>query len=141
MQCIEISRSDRVVTIANAGHPYPVRYSARRRACDVLEVRGPLLHDVTVTHRQADYEQRHVEMEEGDLLIMMTDGLTEGGRLDGNAYGYRFVDLVTRCSTLDPQTVCATIVDDWRRHQRDESSTDDVAVLVVRMPMRSQHAH
>lgn len=132
MQCVEVAPGDGVISMAAAGHPYPVLYSRRRRACDILPVRGPLLHDIRPDIPQrVEYEERHAEVEPGDLLVLVTDGLTEGGRLDGDAYGYRFTRVVEQSPEKDAQSVCEAILDDWRRHPRTADTLDDVAVVVV----------
>lgn len=134
MQCVEIAPSDGVAAIASAGHPYPLLYSARRGTSDRLPVRGPRLHELIKDDRQTvEYEQRHFEMGQGDVLVLVSDGVTEPGRLDEDAYGYRFSATVERHANDGARAICRAIVEDWRRHPRGVQYLDDTAVLVVVM--------
>ena len=132
MLCVDIDLGAATVSMANAGHPYPVLYSARRRAWDVLPVRGPILNDVARPAPEPfNYRVRHAELGPGDVLLLVSDGVTEGGRLDGNAYGYQFVEAVKRWTNSDARSITEDVMKGWRAHPREPDTVDDVAVVVV----------
>jgi hypothetical protein len=134
MQCIEVVPAEGGLAIASAGHPYPILYSARRGRCDILPVRGPRLHELPLgDDRAAHYDERHAEIGQGDIVVMASDGLTEGGRLDGSAYGYRFAAVIEQHAATDARSLCHAVLQDWRAHPRDPRTIDDMAVLIVKM--------
>ena len=46
MQCLNFDARRGVVQLANAGHPYPVHYSAKSGTCDVLPLLGDILGEL-----------------------------------------------------------------------------------------------
>jgi serine phosphatase RsbU (regulator of sigma subunit) len=73
----------RRLTYANAGHPFPYRYSVRSGTCQPLTAHGLMLGvlaDVT-------YEVAQVQLESGDRLLFYTDGVIEGFGQDGQPFG------------------------------------------------------
>jgi len=132
LQCVDISRQDGVAAVASAGHPYPVFYSARYRRCDRLPVRGPLLyaHQQSPGDESSGYEVRHVEIGAGDVLVLVSDGITEGGPLS-EPYGYRFTRVVEENAGDNAKAITDAILADWRSHLRGEPPIDDAAVVVI----------
>src|SRR5262249_34551185 len=95
LQCALLNPSEELATLASAGHPHPLHYSARRGKCDRLPLRGDLLNTpVRPGAPPPRHEQRYGELEAGDVLVMVTDGLTEEHRLQGDRYGYQFMRLI-----------------------------------------------
>src|SRR4029453_17303443 len=136
LQCVEISLQDGVATVASAGHPYPVLYSTRYRRCDRLPVRGPLL---LVQQRPGDerraYELRHVEIGDGDAIVLVSDGVTQGGP-PSEPYGYRFSHVVEEKAGADAEAIGEAILNDWRSHLRGEPPVHDAALLVITLNSR-----
>jgi sigma-B regulation protein RsbU (phosphoserine phosphatase) len=132
LQCIAVDPPRDRINIANAGHPYPVHYSARRGECDILPVRGDLLHDYIVRPGELPtWHQYRLEVEPGDIIILVSDGLTEGHILQGDPYEYRFTGVVEKHRNDGPAVIGEAILDDWKAHLREEDSADDVTVVVV----------
>lgn len=131
MQCVQISRLDGIAAVASAGHPYPVFYSARYRRADRLPVRGPLLcAQQSPGDESRGYEPRHVEIADGDVLVLVSDGVTDGGPLS-DPYGYRFSRVVEEKAGAGARAIGDAILDDWRSHLRGEPPIDDAAVVVI----------
>jgi hypothetical protein len=133
MQCADIDPARGIIHLANAGHPYPVHYSARRATCDVLPLRGDLLHSpVTNRSHSQIFEQYGLEFSPGDVLVFLTDGLTEGHLLQGEPFGYSFTQIVEASAQESARTIGEKILDGWKAHPRAEDTADDVSVLVVK---------
>lgn len=132
MQCAVINLRDGIVSFANAGHPYPVLYSARRGRCDQLPIRGDPLHsEQEAQAAPARYEVRRAEIGAGDVLVLLTDGLTEGHRLTDDRYGYRFTQVLEKTAPQGARAIGEAILDDWRAHPHESDYADDVTVVVV----------
>jgi|HubBroStandDraft_6_1064221.scaffolds.fasta_scaffold01011_4 hypothetical protein len=132
MQCVNLDPGQGIFHIANAGHPDPILYSARRGKCDILPLSGDLLHDPFELEAQASvYEEYAAEITPGDILVLLTDGLTEAHRLDGNQYGHRFTKIIEYNAGRGSKAIGEAILDDWRVHPRDEDYADDVTVVVI----------
>jgi serine phosphatase RsbU (regulator of sigma subunit) len=140
MQCVRIDTARRMLDLASAGQPFPVLYSARRRRCDRLPIRGRLLDGAQSD--PAHYESRMAEIAPGDVLVLVTDGLTEAHRLH-DPYGYRFTRIVEAHASESARTIGERILADWRSHARQTEWIDDVTVLVaaIRGVEQARYAH
>jgi Stage II sporulation protein E (SpoIIE)/NACHT domain len=132
MQCAEIDPKRGLLRIANAGHPFPVRYALRRLKCDVLPLRGELINDpYGRTSSRADYEEYALKIEPGDVIVFITDGITEDHVINGDAYGYRFTEIVEAKHAEGARAIGEAILDDWKAHPREEDAVDDVSLVVI----------
>src|SRR5262249_13107501 len=131
MQCVDVALDEQTMTMVNAGHPYPVLYSTRYGRCDRLAVRGPLLHARQVeTSEPGSYRPRHAEIGTGFIIVLVSDGITEGGLIN-NPYGYRFTSAIEQNAGATARTICEAILQDWRQHQGVDAATDDATILVL----------
>ncbi|MCQ4209409.1 PP2C family protein-serine/threonine phosphatase [Streptomyces longispororuber] len=106
--------------IANAGHLPPLVISPDG-GTDYLPVHGPLL-GLNLDHKPAT----PARLDDGDLLLMVTDGLIERPRID---LAVSLEDLRRRAATLTrtPQSLRDALL----RHY-SEDAEDDIALLAVR---------
>lgn len=78
-----LDRRTRVLTYANAGHPYPLRLVGRTGAVEPLAAQGFMLGIVP----DERYRERAVQLDPGDRLCFYTDGLVEARNAMGEGYG------------------------------------------------------
>ena len=119
--------------IATAGLPYPVRFAGRGSRCDRLPLRGDLLRARLEGEGDPRYDQRWIELEPGDALILLSDGLADGRDPDGVAYGYRFTEIVRQKAGNRARDIGTAILDDWHNHTRGGDEIDDVTLVVIVM--------
>jgi hypothetical protein len=132
MQCVSVDPTAGRLVIANAGHPDPVQYVARRGKADVLPLRGDLLNGAEEGNEAGkERPQYEVEMAPGDVFAMVTDGLTEDHVLQGDAYRYRFVGLLQHRTRDGSRATGEAVLDDWRAHPREEDIGDDASIVVI----------
>lgn len=138
MQCIAVDPKRRVVRLANAGHPNPLHYSRKRGACELLPLAGNLLNSAAQQPAPPPwYEEYAVEVEDGDILVLVSDGLTEDHVMVGEPYGYRFLDLVAAKASEGARAVGSAILDAWRHHPREADAVDDVTVVAIQIDLAS----
>ncbi|MBZ5582811.1 MAG: SpoIIE family protein phosphatase [Acidobacteriia bacterium] len=132
MQCVEVDPAQGLVRIASAAHPFPVHYSARRRRCDNLPVTGDLLVPADrAIGVSGEYQEGCLEIEEGDLLVLVTDGLTEAPGPPGESFGQRLPGLIERHAHAGARVTGEKIMDAWKEQPREEDVVDDVTVIVI----------
>jgi hypothetical protein len=135
LQCVAVDPLAGRLAIAGAGHPHPVLYSARHGRCDRLPVGDDLLlarqrlGEPAARRRR----QRHAEIHPGDVLVMVSDGLTEGRGVAADPYGYRFEPLVPDLAPRGARAIGEAILEDWSRHSHGANYVDDVTVVVLAM--------
>ncbi len=115
------------VTLSNSGLPYPLHYRAREKRCTAVEIGGLPLGAFDT----AEYEERTLRLELGDLLVFHTDGVTEA-RAGGQDYGVaRLIAQVEAHAGRPAQEVGARLVADVDAFLGDASPADDVTLVVV----------
>lgn len=120
----------------NAGHPPPLHLTFSGEVLP-LDQGGPVLGPV----RDASYERGFVRIEPGDLLVLFTDGITEAAAaqessLAGEEYGVdRLAQRVQAIRHLPAQQIVERVFADLDGWTRDEPSTDDRTLVVIRRPL------
>ena len=141
MQCVEVDPINGIVRMANAGHPYPVHYSSRRGRCEILPLRGDLIHDMLTDNPMPEpYEEYCLSVGPGDVIVLLTDGLTEDHVMSGDPYGYRFTAIIERSAKQQSaETIGEAILDGWKAHPRGADAGDDVSVVIIRLLTSEVH--
>lgn len=128
MFCVLDTDSGRL-DYCSAGH---TRGIVRRegRDAELLEVGSPLAGAFPGT----EFKDGKTVIEEGDLLVLYTDGVTEA-RQDGELFGEeRLVEFVQRMEPVGPKKVPQMIFDEVMRYTGDKLSDDVAIVSVARTP-------
>jgi serine phosphatase RsbU (regulator of sigma subunit)/DNA-binding transcriptional regulator YhcF (GntR family) len=118
-----------VLEYANAGHDFPILVR-RNGLTGALSSTGPALGVVP----DLDHHTGTVVLNEGDCLILYTDGITEATSSRGNHYGEaRLKDLAIRCRHKSPDETLAFIRNDVDRFRTPEPSDDDMTLVVIKV--------
>jgi sigma-B regulation protein RsbU (phosphoserine phosphatase) len=127
----------RTLTVCNAGHPPPLHYSASLRTWSILE--APRDDDAQVRNLPlgvidvASYEQFHVDLEVGDLVLCYTDALVESRDSKGEMFGpaglLRIVEDIDGQST---ETFIEALLGRISAQYSGNLSEDDVTVMLLR---------
>lgn len=108
-----------------AGHP-PAILRRRDGVTALLRETSPILG----AYREMEYEEHETYLENGDVLLLYTDGVTEARR-DGEFYGVpRLVSLVASLTTADVRELPEIVFEEVFEHARGDM-TDDMAVLAL----------
>jgi serine phosphatase RsbU (regulator of sigma subunit) len=82
------------------------------------------------------YKSTVVDLESGDLLLLMTDGITEPRNAEGVMYeeSGRLNEVVSSISVDMPiEEVVDTIINDVEAYTADEEQDDDITLVAVRV--------
>jgi phosphoserine phosphatase RsbU/P len=113
---------------ANAGHNYPILISGG----DNTELdRGGLLLGA---FRDVAYDEGEVQLKNGDILFLYTDGLNEAVDDDDSQYGEdRAVDLIRKFQDLTAPEIQQKIVDDVRGYASQTALQDDMTLVILKV--------
>ncbi|MFE2418814.1 PP2C family protein-serine/threonine phosphatase [Streptomyces hokutonensis] len=115
-QLLRISLIDGTTEFVNAGHPWPLRM----RNGEVQEI-TPKIDMPFGFHVPHTYRVQSLDLEPGDRLVMLTDGM-----LERNANSLDLSDLIVRTSALHPReaarTLIGAIVDANHGHLQDDAT-------------------
>jgi sigma-B regulation protein RsbU (phosphoserine phosphatase) len=124
----ELDPASRRLTYVNAGHIPPYRVARDGTWCRLKEG-GPALGLLA----EGSYEAGEVSLERGDVVALVTDGLTEAWSPDDREFGDdRVGEEVRRLSAGSAATVLRGLVaavDDWAG---DRGLSDDLTALVLK---------
>jgi sigma-B regulation protein RsbU (phosphoserine phosphatase) len=118
----------RLLTIANSGLPYPIRWSAG--TCAKIELPGVPLGLVPETR----YDELTFELVPGDLYVFCTDGVSEAADLLGQEFGAaRIMETIQRLHAEPTQGIIDGVFEAVATFRRDGSPADDMTAVAVRV--------
>ena len=81
---------------------------------------------------RVDYSATPVELLEGDILVVYSDGLTEAENLKGDMFGERrLIDLIQAQANKGAGALQKIILDDVEAFTESHAQTDDITLLLV----------
>lgn len=118
------------LTVASAGHPPVLHYSARASRFAMVGKGAPPLG----TFLDAVYRPQQCALLPRDLLVFYTDGLVEARNAQGQEYGdARLERAVARAVGGTAREVRDAILGDLSNFKGDQEQADDITVVVARM--------
>ena len=118
----------RLLTIANSGLPYPIKWSDGTAAA--IELPGVPLGLVP----QTVYEERTIDLVRGDLYVFCTDGISEANDFTGQEFGAsRIIETIQRLHAEPAQAIADGIFEAVAAFRRDGPPGDDMTAVVVRI--------
>jgi phosphoserine phosphatase RsbU/P len=123
-----LNRRTRRLVYANAGHPFPLRYSAARKECSELPARGFLLGVMP----DEVYLERAVDLEPGDRLCLFTDGVTDCRNELGETLGHdRLLAAFQTNASESAGAITANIVNEIKGFCGSAKAVDDLTLVVA----------
>ena len=124
---VELDVASRRISWVNAGQVYPLLVRSGR----VLELEQPG-YPLGV-RRDSSYRQCEEALEEGDLLVLLTDGYVEAVGPDGETHGWeRLVERLAGLGQATPQEVVERLSRDLDGHLGGSAPQDDVTLIAIR---------
>jgi adenylate cyclase len=117
-----------VVEYTNAGHDEPYVVRAGHALRTLPAVGGPPLCVVD----DFAYEAERFALEPGDMLCLITDGVTEAINRAGELYGRARLEAVLRAGADSPAALADALRADVARFTNGAEPADDLAIVVLR---------
>jgi phosphoserine phosphatase RsbU/P len=118
----------RIVTVANAALPYPIRCSGD--SCAQIELPGLPLGSFAGT----SYDELTFELTPGDLFVICTDGIFEAFSPDGEEFGTeRLMRTVEEHRDATARQVVDAIFDAVETFRGEHAQSDDMTAVAVRV--------
>jgi serine phosphatase RsbU (regulator of sigma subunit) len=129
--CCVVDPTGRHADLSLAGHPSPLWFRAET-AQSVGQGAGGLPLGVA---EGREYATTRIALQQGDALVLFTDGIVEAFNQEGCQYGQeRLKSQLIGCGRLSAEEICATIRRDLDAHCRSATKGDDVTLLVIKVP-------
>lgn len=113
------------LTYGSAGHEPALLYRSETDSFEELRAKGLLLG----VSRDARYEERSVTLQQGDLVIMMTDGVTEGRNESGFIEHDILFELIKAKKDRSAQEIVEHVYEELKRMQNAELHDDFTLVI------------
>lgn len=127
--CELTNSSNRLVLYSNAGHCSPLHYHPDTGVMKQLQPTGGLLG--IVEHQTFGVE--NIRMRPGDVMVIYTDGITDGHSADGDFYGTdRLEAIIKEHYTETSEQIAYYILDDVIKFTTGSSYTDDKTLVVIK---------
>jgi len=115
--------------LVNAGHDAPWLIASDHTISRINGAGGPplcMLEDF-------DYPTQHLQLNTGDSLLLLTDGVTEAMNADAEQYGMGRVNEILQTSDPHPAALITALRDDVRRFVGMTEASDDLTLLALRL--------
>ena len=121
-----LHKQEHSFTYANAGHMPPV---IRKKSGEVCVVEGESGLPVGVLE-EAEYSATRIELGEGDVLVLFTDGINESMNEENEILGMsRLLEEIERSQTKTPSAVGREICQITNRHMGSNPPYDDMCLV------------
>lgn len=125
------NRMSQQMTFVGAGHEHVLVYRVATGKCEIRQTGGIALGMVPDNSKLIKEEP--LPLQEGDVIILYSDGLTEGRNMAGEMYTLdRVVEAVERFATqYGPEGIVHHVALDYSRFVQDHIQDDDVTLIAV----------
>jgi len=125
------NRRTRQLTYANAGHPFPYRWSAGSNVCQPLSARGFLLG----ISPEEIYREHCLKLEPGDRLCFYTDGIPDARNDMGESFGNERLEqfLPTLMEPHDPTNWTHSMINHVADFRAGQRPTDDMTLIMAKV--------
>ncbi len=120
----------RNLSFANAGHNPPLIWRAKSRSLESLDAEGLIFGILP----RVDFEERRVQLQPGDLLLLYTDGIIEAENSHGSFFGEnQLAALLEEHHALAPQEMIDNLLARVRMFTGTKTFNDDVSLVAIRV--------
>ena len=118
----------KTLVFSSAGHLDPYVYRAGTKRLEALSSWGFPLG----VKRREPFGEHTVDFDDGDRLILYSDGLIEAIDDDGDPFGFeRFEQTILACGHMDAEDIKKTLLNSIRKFTRNRPPEDDQTLVVV----------
>lgn len=125
----------RTISYVNAGHNPPILFHRKAESLEILEAEGIALGVVD----EIEFEVKSTSMDDGDVLILYTDGITEAFNPEKDEYGEeRLIQIVTENSQRTAAEIIEKVKEDVDSFAGEEPQSDDFTIMVVKCNIQQE---
>jgi serine phosphatase RsbU (regulator of sigma subunit) len=124
------NETDRSLKFINAGHNPPLLYRMKTNAFSELKTNGFIIGAIP----DIKYQERAEILEDKDILIFYTDGITEAFDTKDDLYGTdRMKDVICKNMNMNAKEICNEILKSVNIYSTGKQQADDMTLLVIKI--------
>ncbi len=123
------------LTLSNAGHPYPLLYSAKEDNVEEVlpSADMPYTGPVGLNGMSVEYSEMSFTMNKGDILFLYTDGITEMQNREKRDFGIDSIkNILEKNNSENAEEIAMKLMDCMESFIGDTPRTDDVSVIILK---------
>ena len=118
-----------LVIFANCGHNNPIHYCTRDNKCELVETTGQVLGPFPET----TFKTENFTMQQGDILLLYTDGITEARNERGEFFGEnRLMELVIKYKDKSAKEITQQLLEDNQVFSAIGEYSDDKTIVTIK---------
>ena len=127
---VKFAIANRMLTYASAGHNHPLLYRHGRSGCIELDAEGLILG----VNREVVFEEKTIQLQQDDLLLLYTDGITEAQNGSEELFGEeRLCRVLTNSHYETPSRIIELILEEVAVFSGHQPLNDDVSMVVMKV--------
>jgi sigma-B regulation protein RsbU (phosphoserine phosphatase) len=127
---IKYNADNRLLTYSSAGHNLPILFRNGEAACRELDAEGLILG----VKKEVEFEEKNTQLQQGDMLLFYTDGITEAQNEEGEFFGPgRLCDILKSLHQEGPETVVETVLKEVSAFCKSRPLEDDISMVVMKV--------
>jgi sigma-B regulation protein RsbU (phosphoserine phosphatase) len=120
----------RLLTYSNAGHPPPLLLRHGDASCTELDAEGLILG----VKKGVNFEEKSSVLQENDILLLYTDGITEAQSEAGEFFGTgRLCGILDEMRDEPPDRIIAAVLEKIEDFTRSATFVDDVTMVLLKV--------
>lgn len=117
-------------TFSNAGHLPIIKIDKQRTKAEIINSDEGIPLGIS---SKSQYEQKTVLLNQGDSLVMITDGVIEAKNNDGEAYAMeRLIEKLNDYPVQSAQETLNFLLDDVKEFAENSPQHDDITIVVIK---------
>lgn len=122
------------IEFVNAGHPYPILYTAKTDSAKSVEETNPNRCGVIgIPDLQMDFSLNTIHLHTGDALLLYTDGIIEAENEAGEPFGMnRLINIFQKTQNLSIAEQNEQILSEIKNFINSDIIEDDITILIIR---------
>lgn len=118
----------RLITYSSAGHNHPLLYRNGEFSCTELDAEGLILG----VNKAVVFEEKSLQLREGDILLLYTDGVTEAQNAAGELFGeQRLCQILAENHDAQPDHLIDLILEKVSAFTDFQPLADDVSIVLI----------
>jgi len=121
------------IELVNAGHQFPIVYKAKDKSFTVLNRDPSAIGAIGIKYLPSVYIKQEIDFEQGDELILYTDGLLEYKNKQDELFGMeRFLQSLRNVTDISPERQIDVITSELRLFAGKTKQTDDMTLVILK---------
>lgn len=127
---VKYNAERRLLTYANAGHNRPFLFRPKEGLCTELDAEGLILG----IKREVTFEEKSIQLQRGDTLLLYTDGIIEARNSSGDFFGAdRLCTVLGKIHSEQPEQVVEIILREVTDFIGSTAAEDDISMVVMKV--------